>query len=247
MMHPAGPILAALLVALAGCVGPLGADNLLTDPGFEDGGQTWFWFEGSKAWPGPFEVVSLNDTVPEHVRSGQHALKTLAGPTNRSHPTTVAGAIQNLTADELDGELPETLSGHYRVATWEPGNARAYVQVVISLYPPSDGTGTPCPFPASLQTAPCQIAYPLTGIDQAPFVMANRQFVPLGQGTPMMDQWVEFEASPSEDFEELWDARPENVSELWVYLETRYEYPEDVEEREPVELEVYWDDVFLGG
>ncbi len=88
-----------------------------------------------------------------------------------------------------------------------------------------------------------QIHYLLAGIDEEPAEVRNAYFVFLSREDPRQDEWVYFRADVRDDFEQLWGAVPEGYSSLRVLFRLVYE---DRADGEPVEADVYFDDLYLG-
>lgn len=222
---------------LAGCAET--PPNRLADAGFEDGSSDWFWLEASAGWLHAFERSGL-------AHSGQRSLLTSLDSSGDARRVGIVGAVQNLTASELGGRIPTRLAGHYRVERWEPGTPVTYLQVVLTAWPREDAARPLCPFgPGASPRTPCQVAYPLAGIEREPFRIDNRKFVFLGTGAPPRGAWVAFETDPRADFAHAWGGEPRGFSHLWLYLEARYEYPAEGA-RAPVRIEAHWDDLWLG-
>lgn len=235
-MEKAGPLALAVLGAIlaAGCASPAPA-NVLVDPSFEERSEAWTWLDGSNSWQGPFEIVEGK------AHEGSRALATHVTP-DASRDLSIRGAVQNLTAAQVGGAVPERLSGHVLVETWQPGSAKTYYQVVIAATPAAGASAC-----ARIGRAPCQLAYVLGGIDAPPFPIANRKFLFVGEKDPVVGEWQAFEVHPRADFEREWGEAP-SFDQLRIYLEARSEYAasEPIAERVPVEARVLWDDLTLG-
>lgn len=232
------PLLLALLAASAPAPSAPSEvpGNLLKNPGFERGREGWGIMTGSANWS-DFEIV----TKP--VRSGARAayLPVHAAPETRN--VRVFGVLQELRSPEF----PDTLSGWYRVADWDPGHPATslYLQVVVIVWgdPRTDalvrgaqaGTGKPL--------TNYQIRYYLSGIEEPPFRLQNARFKFLGKGKPTLGEWVYFETDLRKDFQELWKIIPAQYEFIRVLYEARWD---NKPAGHAARTDVYYDDVFVG-
>jgi hypothetical protein len=197
---------------------PSGEPNLLVNPGLEDGLDPWFSL-------GP-EAAEIGDVA----HSGQRGvLLSLGEP-----PDTGPSGIRTLGQDLGPGQFPEMFSGYYRVENWQRGASKQYLELVVVAFNPTNLT---IEFPNH------QIHYLLAGIDQEPGEVLNAHFVFLSREDPRQDEWVYFQADVGDDFEQLWGAIPEGYSSLRVLFRVVYE---DRVGEEPVEADVYFDDLYFG-
>jgi hypothetical protein len=140
-------------------------------------------------------------------------------------------------------EFPELISGYYRVENWLRGTPKQYLQFVVILFAPTnltkdkEGAALTAPF------SNYQIRYPLAGISEEPFLIANAFFKFLGTEDPRQGEWVYFESNIKQDFQELWGAVPEGYSKIRVLFEVRFD---DKEAGSPAEADVYYDDLYMG-
>lgn len=198
--------------------------EVLANPGFEIGEEPWFSMT-TEAWGTPFRV---SDAV---AHSGQHSafLEMRADPDASGHK--VFGVVQEITP----GELPEVVSGYYRVEDWTRGTEKQYLQFVVIAI---GATGLPGGFPNY------QIRYILAGIDEPPFDITNARFIFVGKDEPVEDQWVYFERSFREDFEEAWGDIPDSFTTIRILFEVRYDdKPAGSGE---VKADVFYDDLYAG-
>ena len=225
------PFLAALaflwlVISLpAGACGGGGDDksdisNLLTNPGFEEGTDPWYSMETS-GWGAPFDV---SDSV---AHSGAHSAHLALRPPPSPVQHQVYGAVQSLKPETF----PEFLSGFYRVENWQKGTEYQYLQfVVIAILPEGQGN--------------IQIRYLLAGTATDPFRIDNAKFVYMTKEEPKTGEWVYFERNIADDFQQLWGKVPENVQELRVFFEGRYDF--DAPSTGNMSGDVYYDDLYVG-
>lgn len=208
---------------------PSASDNLLANPGFEEGPEPWVSLTTPR-WGTPFEV----STAQAHASQASAYLKMRSDglemwPEGR-RDMQVFGVVQDLSAQEF----PERLSGYYYVDSWERGSEVQYLQAVVVVWGPDLPEGFPN----------YQVRYLLAGIDHEPFEMANARFVLANGEQPKIGEWVRFDLSPAEDFQELWGAVPSGFERLRVLFVTRYE--RRTSDQPDVIADVYYDDFYLG-
>jgi hypothetical protein len=211
--------------------------NLFGNPGFEGGRDGWTHLAG---WYfGAFEVVD------SPVRSGRRAAHLpVVWPSGKPgrQPGRVYGVVQ-----EPDPEhFPDTLSGWYRVETWDTAAAatQLYCQVVVIVWgdPRTPELVSPDDPDPKLQNY--QIRYYLTGVTQPPFIVANaRHLFVARQASPPLGQWVRFEIPVKRDFQEHWGVVPESYDFIRVMFEARWDGKPD---GSGVSADVYFDDLFFG-
>jgi hypothetical protein len=200
--------------------GPAGA-NVLENPGFEEGADPWFTLDEDSG----FVVTG------ERAHSGRRSALL-----RMRDPAQAQGArVYYLVQEVSPPEMPEVLSGYYRVEGWNKGTRRQYLQAVVIAFRPSN-------FPQDASNY--QIRYPLAGIDSPPFAIANAHFVFLGRGGPVEDQWVYFETNLREDFQRMWGRVPEGFEKLRILFEVRWD-GKRAGDGAP-EGDVYYDDLYLG-
>jgi hypothetical protein len=214
-------LLAALLAGACGGGGERSKKgNLFANPGFEDGKEPWYSMEGS-GWGAPFEV---SDAV---AHSGRYSAHLSLRPPPQPNEHEVLGAVQSLTPSSF----PEFLSGFYRVEGWKRGTDIQYLQfVVIAVLPENAGN--------------IQIRYLLAGTATEPFEIGNAKFVFLSEEEPKIGEWVHFECNIADDFQQLWGQAPEEMQELRVFFETRYDSPTAIQPE--IGGDVYYDDLYVG-
>lgn len=221
---------AAALVALAAAV-TIGCEkeksrppeNLLKNPGFEDGGAGWQWLDWSKAW-GPFEISDKFAHAGK--KSAYLKLDVRAGDSDKKK---IRGVMQSIRPDKF----PETASGWYRIENWQRGVDRQYVQFVVIAWQKYRG------FPNY------QLRYVLDGVNRRPLGIKNAKYVILSSAPePETGRWVRFELPIREDFSRLWGKIPDNYEKLNFFYEARFErYPKGSEH---IRADVYFDDLYVG-
>lgn len=223
-------LLPLLILFLSGCGGPQG--NMLKNPGFEEGSQSWFWLEGENTWL-PFSIAETP------VLSGNRSLRHDLAP-KEGASSVVVGTVQEIQAKDLDFRIPDRLEGHYFIQNWTSNLNRTYLQIVVMAFPFPNNDVEICP--GIPKHVACQLAYALVGVEERPINVGNRRFVfpdlPADQG-----QWHSFELEPRKDFETYWGVEPRRFERLRVYIETRYD--SSPWETPQVDLEIYWDDFIL--
>lgn len=215
---------AALLLMAAACAGsdgeaPAGA-NLFLNPGFEDGRDPWFSLK-------PPDFILSQDLARSGKASALLPLRALEGDTGNK--------IIYLVQELQPRELPEEISGYYRVERWEKGTEKQYVQFVVIVFGADN-------MPGGFNNH--QIRYILSGIDAPPFQIANAKFVFISREEPPLGEWVPFKRNLREDFQELWGAVPEGFENIRVLFEVRYD--DKLPGEGPVAADVYYDDLYMG-
>ena len=196
-----------------------GQANLFRNPGFESGEEPWCVIH-----PPKFKVSQKLS------HSGQSsALLQMRVPAEAAG-TKVYYLVQELVLQEF----PEFLSGYYRVEKWTRGTPKQYLQFVVIVF---GATNLPGGFRNH------QIRYPLAGISEDPFGIANAFFVYIGKGEPQIGQWVYFERNIKRDFQDLWGAVPQGFYKIRVLFEVRFDYKKA---GAPAEAAVYYDDLYIG-
>lgn len=195
--------------------------NALLNPGFEKGTAPWFSLD-STGWGEPWEL-------DQEVAKSGHASARLTG---RSHvrDTQVYGVVQDIYPDEL----PEFISGYYRVDEWQRAAPTQYIQVVVLIKNPE----VEAPVPSR------QVRYILNGIGEDPFESAIAKFVFLNPEEPVIGRWVYFGRNVRQDFEELWGGVPSKYESVRLFFEARYENKDDPSSE--VRATVYFDDLYFG-
>jgi len=198
---------------------PAGSANVFGNPGLEEGAQYWFALHD--------QTVATTSTV---AHSGQASAYL-----NMRDPAEATGAkVYYLVQEVAPAEFPELISGYYRVENWKRGTEKQYLQFVVILFGPTN---------LGNQYPNYQIRYPLAGISEDPFPIANAFFIYLGREEPRQGEWVYFETNIKEDFLEKWGAVPEGYSKMRILFEVRYD---DKEPGNVAEADVYYDDLYMG-
>jgi hypothetical protein len=203
---------------------PEGQANLFHNPGFESGREPWCSLHPEQV--PPFEVSQ------NFAHSGtSSAYLQMRVPAEESGQAKVFYLVQEVTPEQF----PELISGYYRVENWVKGTPKQYLQFVVIAF--DDTNLTPV-------YTNHQIRYPLAGISEEPFEIANAFFIFLTKEEPKTGEWVYFERNIKEDFEQLWGAAPEGFSKLRILFEVRYDDKEAG--TTPAEADVYYDDLYMG-
>lgn len=213
---------AATLAAICGdsLVSPPSTDNVFPNPGFEDGTEPW---------------CSLKPPAFAISQDVAHSGKSSAYLPFRADESEADNKIFYLVQEIDLHELPEVISGYYRVENWQKGTEKQYLQFVVILFGASN---------APTGAGNHQIRYLLSGIAAPPFQIGNAKFVFLSRDEPPVGEWVRFERNLREDFEKFWGAIPVNFEKIRVLFEVRYDDKQIGEG--PVAADVYYDDLYLG-
>jgi hypothetical protein len=196
-------------------------ENLLKNPGFEDGPDPWWAFVNDN-WT-RFEVDGLKP------RTGQKSLHLSLVGRESEQEHLVAGALQEL---ELD-RFPDFVSGYYYVDHWDRACDKQYIQMVAIVLGDEQRPGW----------TNHQIRYPLAGIDVRPFRINNARFMFLGTDEPETGKWIHFQRDLAADFQEAWGSVPAKFEALRIYFEVRYD---EAPTAGAHMAEVYFDDITLG-
>jgi hypothetical protein len=205
-------------------VPPEGQANLFHNPDFELGEDPWCSLHPEQV--SPFEVSQ------DFAQSGESsALLRMRVPAEEVGEAKVFYLVQEVTPEEF----PELISGYYRVENWSKGTPKQYLQFVVIAF---DVTNLTAGYPNY------QMRYPLAGISEEPFAIANAFFVFLGKEEPRTGEWVYFERNIKEDFEQFWGVAPEGFSKLRILFEVRYD--DKQAGPAPAEADVYYDSLYMG-
>jgi len=203
---------------------PEGQANLFHNPDFEAGGEPWCSLHLEET--PPFEVSQ------DFAHSGESsALLRMRVPAEKGGKAKVFYLVQEV----ISGQFPELISGYYRVENWTKGTPKQYLQFVVIAFDVPNLTPV---YPNH------QMRYPLAGISEEPFNIANAFFVFLGKEEPRTGEWVYFERNIKEDFQQSWGAAPVGFSKLRILFEVRYDDKEPG--TAPAEADVYYDDLYMG-
>ncbi len=199
---------------------PPPTDNVFANPSFEDGAGPWCILKP------PAFIVS--DTV---AHSGSTSARLHLQADESEKDTKIAYLVQEIKVEEL----PEVLSGYYRVENWVKGTKTQYLQFVVIVWGADNA-------PSGFQNH--QIRYLLAGTDSPPFVISNAHFVFVGRDDPPVGKWVHFERNVREDFQNLWGAVPQGFEFIRVLFEVRYDNKKVGEG--PIAADAYYDDLYFG-
>jgi hypothetical protein len=195
--------------------------NLLLNPGFEEGPEPWITLSADSG----FEVTQ------ELALTGlSSAVLSMADP-----PEAEGSKVYYLVQELTPTQFPDVMRGAFYITNWLKGTPKQYVQVVVIAFG-ADNNPTPA--------ENYQLRYILGGVNAAPLDIANAQYVFLTQGDPILGDWVTFEANIREDFQNFWNAVPENFENIRVLFEVRYD--DKTAGDGAVEADVYWDDLYVG-
>jgi hypothetical protein len=201
-----------------------GQANLFHNPDFESGRAPWCSLHLGEV--APFKVSQ------DFAHSGESsAYLQMRVPAEEQGNAKVFYLVQEVTPDQF----PELISGYYRVEHWTKGTPKQYLQFVVIAF---DVTNLAGGYPNY------QMRYPLAGISEEPFEIANAFFVFLTKEEPRTGEWVYFERNIKEDFQQFWGAVPVGFSKLRVLFEVRYD--DKVAGATPAEADVYYDDLYMG-
>jgi len=179
----------------------------------------------SPSWSPSFDVT--NSQAHSGKNSVHLALKSPSAPAlNR-----VFGVVQDIDLTDL----PEYISGYYRVENWQKGTDFQYLQFVVIVFTTDPQTG---------QTANTQIRYLLAGAPSDPFEIGNAKFVFVTKDEPVTGQWVHFGRNIREDFQEKWGGVPQNITSIRLFFETRFDSPTEIQPQ--MAGDIYYDDLYVG-
>jgi len=203
---------------------PEGQANVFHNPGFESGRDPWCSLHLGEV--APFEV---SQDLPHSGESS--AYLKMRVPAEEEGNAKVFYLVQEVTPEQF----PELISGYYRVEHWTKGTPKQYLQFVVIAF---DVTNLTVGYPNY------QMRYPLAGISEEPFQIANAFFVFLTKEEPRTGEWVYFERNIKDDFLQFWGTVPEGFSKLRVLFEVRYD--DKAPGPSPAEADVYYDDLYMG-
>jgi hypothetical protein len=195
--------------------------NLLLNPGFEQGPEPWITLSAESG----FEVTQ------ELAFAGlSSAVLRMADPAEAE-----GSKVYYLVQEVTPATFPDLVRGAFRIENWLKGTPKQYVQLVVIAFG-ADNDPTPA--------ENFQLRYILGGVNVAPLDIANAQYIFLTQGDPIVGDWVTFEANIREDFQNFWNAVPENFDKIRVLFEVRYD--DKVAGDGAVEANLYWDELYVG-
>ena len=120
-------MLLPVVLLLASCGGS-GAStqttaNLLQNPGFEQGADPWHTMPGA-SWSQDFDVGR------NVAHSGAHSVHVNLVPPSQRLQDWVFGVAQDINTNQV----PEYVSGDYRVENWLKGTPSQYLQFVVIVF-----------------------------------------------------------------------------------------------------------------
>lgn len=199
------------------------SNNLLRNPGFEQGRDGWTWKEQSLFW----RNFDITDT-PTH--SGKHSAKlTLVSDDAAMQTTKVVGVVQELPAPEL----PARVGGYYYVKDLTKSDPAVdlYLQVAVIVW-----GDAPQGFPNH------QLRYYLAGQSKPALNIGNAKVEIVDPSQPKTGTWIAFDLPLRADFERLWGAVPQGYERIEVFFEVRWD---NMTPEGAVAAEVYFDDLFV--
>ena len=204
----------------------LEAHNLLANPGFENGLESWTWLDWSKGW-GAFALGT------DRAYEGTKSLHLPVVSADK-RPTVVWGGVQEI---ELKGEIPECIEGYYYVDNWTTGNWKQYLQLVVIDLTHSLGPNR----------GQAQLRYIVSGSKEPPLQIANASYLfaeKERRDTPVIGQWTYFSVNPKADYIQSWHYTPQAGSKLRVLFEARFDLHHDL--TKPARADVYYDNLYFG-
>ncbi len=205
--------------------------NELENASFEAGREPWYDLQDPKKpfW-GTFHISDAQAFDGDS--SLQLALDSNDFHTGRSG-TGIAGAAQDIAPKGF----PRSLSGRYRVESWQRGTPNQYVQLVVMAFLPKN-------FPEMGRLA-VQMAFVLTGVSDPPFEISNRHFAFEGPYEPERGSWISFDIDLHEAFRTHWGKVPEGSESLRVFAEARFDGYRRGRDGHAL-ADVYFDALYLG-
>ncbi len=199
------------------------SENLLQNPGFEQGTEGWKWLDWSKGWA-PFALSTTR------AYEGKQSLHLPILSSDR-RPTVVWGGVQEIA---LSGDIPECIDGYYFVENWQSGTWKQYLQFVVIDLGHSLGE----------KQGNSQLRYVLTGSSEPPFQISNAHYLfAERRDMPETGKWVHFALNPRRDFQEMWQYTPGSGANLRLLFEGRFDHHEtEVTARG----DVYYDNLYFG-
>lgn len=204
----------------AGPQPPPPTDNVFANPSFEDGAAPWCFLKP------PAFILSQ-----DFAHSGKTSARLPFQASESEEGNKIAYLVQEIEVEDL----PEVLSGYYRVENWNKGTEKQYLQFVVIVWGADNA-------PSGFQNH--QIRYLLAGIDSPPFAIGNAHFVFLSRDDPPTGEWVHFERNLRDDFESLWGDVPEGIDYIRLLFEVRYD--DKAVGEGPLGADVYYDDLYFG-
>lgn len=210
------------------------ADNLLDNPSFEQGRESWISLaDPTNPYWHDFSIA------PDPGAPSNSCVRLDLTAKSATQKTEIWGAAQEVKAS---GSIPRYLRGRYYVSDWQRGTARQYVQVVFNLWPTEKRNVTRAE--VTPDSVPVQLAFVLTGIIKPPFKIQNRKFIFHGPEEPRTGEWTDFEFDLHAAFEEQWGSLPEKFDAFRVLFEARFDGRAETEKH--ASATVYFDDLYLG-
>jgi hypothetical protein len=210
-----------------------GQANVFHNGSFESGRQPWCSLHLG-------EVPSFQ-VSQDFAHSGQSSAHLqMRVPAEEEGKAKVFYLVQEVTPKQL----PELISGYYRVENWTKGTPKQYLQFVVILC--RKGDAGDCALGATNLPGDYnhQIRFLLAGISEKPFEIGNAFFIFISKDEPKQGEWVYFERNIKQDFAELWGTVPEGFDKMRVLFEVRYD--DKLAGPSPANADVYYDDLYMG-
>lgn len=199
------------------------AFNLFANPGFELGEMGWTYRDA-----GEWRPFAISDSVAYR---GERSLELRLESADADTGTRIVGAVQEIRPTEM----PEYLSGWYRVDEWTAAAPHQYVQFVVAVY----GADYEDEFDIH------EVRFPIVGIESDPFTLTNARWRYLSRDTtPELGTWTYFGYPVRWAFEQAWGRAPAGFDRIDVFFEVRYD--NKVAGQGASTATVYFDDVYLG-
>ncbi len=130
------------------------------------------------------------------------------------YPSEQEGGAASVLLQDLDlPQLPETLSGWYRVDDWARTDNVQFVSLAVAAIEPKR---TP-----KAGTTNIQVHYLLGGAAKPPFRIDNAKFVFVTRTDPPVGSWTRFEIHPRADFTRAWGSAPTGMRFVRLILTNR--------------------------
>jgi len=144
-----------------------GSANIFGNPGLEEGAKYWF-------------TLAEQETV--ETSSVAHSGQASAYLRMRNPVESTGTLVYYLVQEVAPAEFPELISGYYRVDNWKRGADKQYLQFAVIVFAPTNLGG---------QYPNYQMRYPLAGISEEPFDIANAFFKFLGSDDPRLHRLID--------------------------------------------------------
>lgn len=196
--------------------------NLLRNPGFEEGAEPWISLDPDSSFELSQDAAFTGAASAKlHMDDG---------------PDITGSKVYYLVQELTPSRFPEVLRGAYRVANWNQGTLKQYLQVVVIVYGADNN-------PVS-EVDNFQIRYLLAGVDGAPLEIGNAKYLSFSAEEPILDNWLGFETNVMQDFQDQWGVVPQGYDKIRVLFEVRFD--DKAEADGQATADVWYDDLYLG-